>query len=247
MQRYGISTNGANKFYFALIFSAFNFIKRRGRAQSGRPRSAFWRGVAQRSEGGGAERPCGTDARWMERGGAAAQSDTPPTERSGANNREGALQSPRAASGASEGGAGAQSATGGTGERAYARGGTHNDGGGNARQTPRQNANIRGRTGREASKNERPAPASGGERGDPKRAALTRMPPLCCARSGREETRSDRLIRERRPKGGAKRVASGRVRIPAGIHEEHREPRRGGASGASATEPREASREASRA
>ena len=133
----------------------------------------------------------------MERGGAAAPSDTPPPERSGANNREGAIQSPRAASGASEGGAGAQSATGGTGEKAYARGGTHNDGGGNAMQTPRQSANFRGRTGREDSMDERPAPASGGERGDPKRAATTRKPPLCCAWSGREETRSDRIASAR--------------------------------------------------
>lgn len=124
-------------------------------------------GIAQRSEGGGAGRLCGTEVRGIVRGGAAARSHTPPPERSGAKNREGALHPPpdseRQAS-EGEGGRGE-----GAGGKAYAGGGTATTTRLRAQRTikKRRRTNFRARTGREDSMDERPAPASGGERGDP--------------------------------------------------------------------------------
>lgn len=185
----------------------------------------------QRSEGGGAGRLCGTEVRGIVRGGAAARSHTPPPERSGAKNREGALQSPRAASGASGGGAGAQSATGGTGARAYARGGTHNDRGGNAIQTPRQNANpprahgARGLDGRATRTSERRGAWRPGASHHHKNA-----PSLLCEERARGDTQRP-LIRKRGAERSAQRVCLGARRDyrsgNGGIHEERREPRRG--------------------
>lgn len=136
-------------------------------------------GIAKRSEGGGAGRPWGTDARGIVRGGAATQSHTPPPERSGAKNREGALHPPPDSDRRERRGGGTKGGGGrGQGLRAGVMTPTNRL---RAQRTgkKRRRGNFRARTGREDSMDERPEQASGGERGDPKRATTTSMPPLC--------------------------------------------------------------------
>ena len=158
-------------------------------------------GIAQRSEGGGAGRLCGTEVRGIVRGGAAARSHTPPPERSGAKNREGALHPPPDSERqASEGEGGRGEGAGGQGLRAGVMAPTNRL---RAQRTAkkRRRGNFRARTGREDSMDERPAPASGGERGDPKRATTTSMPPLCLREERARGDTQRPLIR----KGGAER------------------------------------------
>lgn len=87
-------------------------------APTRRPNQA--RGIAQRSEDGGAGRPCGTDARGIARGGAAARSHAPPPERSGAGTERGHYTPRRTASKASGGEGGRGGGGRGLGLRAWA-------------------------------------------------------------------------------------------------------------------------------
>ena len=123
-------------------------------------------GIAQRSEGGGAGRPCGTDVRGMARGGAAARSHAPPPERSGAGKERGHY-TPRRTATAGSGGEGGRGE--GAGGKAYERGQwpRQHDCGRSAHDKRQRRGNFRARTGREDSMDERPDLASGGERGDP--------------------------------------------------------------------------------
>lgn len=172
------------------------------RAGAERPRDDRTKrgGIAQRSEGGGAGRPCGTEVRGMARGGAAARSNAPPPERSGAGIERGHYTPRRAASKASGGEGGRGGGDRGQGLRAGAMATTTRLRAQRAIKRQRR-GNFRARTGRDDSMEERPDKASGGERGDPKRATTTSLPPLCLRV---ERTRGDTqrtLIR----KGGAER------------------------------------------
>ena len=112
-------------------------------------------GIAQRSEGGGAGRPCGTDVRGMARGGAAAQSHAPPPERSGAGTERGHYTPRRTATEGSGGEGGRGGGGRGQGLRAGAMATTNRLRAQRAIKRQRR-TNIRARTGREDSMDERP-------------------------------------------------------------------------------------------